>query len=486
MFDTNQKKQENKLYRQESLDRLASPERLDQLMRVVAPKNWLPLATIGSVVLTAFVWSIFGRIPVTVEGRGVLIYPSKIAQLQSRGSGQLLLLNVKEGDRVKKGDIIATVDRVDLRNQLQLAREKLAQLQGQDRDVGVLQGQKSESEITAITEQRQTLQERLKIVQNITPLLREKGVEAIRRERLTLQNRLKKLQELIPTFKERLEIRQKVFQEGAISGDQLLQSRQEYIESNAKIDEAESQLKQLDVKEAEALQKYLSNLNEIKDIQAQLQELDSKQATLAQQDLETSTTRKKEIQEVEREIAQLEKQVGTDTQVISQHSGRITEVVVHSGQVVDAGTRIANIEVENPDEKLVGIAYFPIKDAKKIQTKMTIQITPQTVKRERFGGIVGSVTNVSSFPITKEAAAKVVGNPEVVEGLASTPQEGLMQVSATLNADSTTFSGYQWSSSSGPNLKISTGTTTVVRVKLDERAPITYIFPILRSVSGIY
>lgn len=29
------------------------------------------------------------------------------------------------------------------------------------------------------------------------------------------------------------------------------------------------------------------------------------------------------------------------------------------------------------------------------------------------------------------------------------------------------------------------GTTTVVRVKVEERAPIKYVFPILRSVSGI-
>jgi HlyD family secretion protein len=481
-----EKTKESKLFRKESLERLSSPERLDQLMRVVSPRNWLPLFTLGSLVVAAGVWSIVGRIPITIEGRGVLIYPSKVVPLQSRSAGQLQTLNVKEGDVVKKGDVLATVDQVDLRKQLQLAKAKLAQLQAQNRDANSLQMRRINQEKRAIQEQHQTLQLRLKVVRELTPVLREKGLVSIRRDRLNLHKRLQKLQELLPTFKKRLATRQTLFKEGAISDDVLLQARQEYQNNLASIDEAESQLKQLDVKEADALREYLSNLNEVKNIRAQLQELDSKQATLAQQDLETSTNRKKEIQETEREIDQLKEQLSNNSQIISQHSGRILEITVNLGQVVNAGTRIASVDVENPSGKLVGITYFPIEDGKKIQPDMTIQITPQTVKRERFGGIVGTVTNVSRFPITKEAAANVVGNPEVVEGLVSNKQQGLMQVFASLESDPTTFSGYKWSSSSGPKLKISPGTTTIVRIKVDERAPITYVIPLLRSVSGIY
>ena len=221
-------------------------------------------------------------------------------------------------------------------------------------------------------------------------------------------------------------------------------------------------------------------------MQAQLKELDSKQASVAQQDLVDATNRKKEIQEVKREIAKLELQLGDSSQIISQYSGRILEITLTPGQVVNAGTRLATIEVENPESKLVGVTYFPVADGKKIQPGMSIQITPQTVKRERFGGIMGNVTIISRFPITKEAAASEVGNLEVVEGLLSEKQEGLIQVFSDLEPDSSTPSGYKWSSSTGPHLKISSGTTTVVRVKVEERAPITFVLPILRSFSGIY
>jgi HlyD family secretion protein len=188
---------------------------------------------------------------------------------------------------------------------------------------------------------------------------------------------------------------------------------------------------------------------------------------------------------VKREIGSLELQLGNNSQIISQHSGRILEITLTPGQVVNAGTRLATIEAENPQSKLVGVTYFPVAEGKKIQPGMSIQITPQTVKRERFGGIVGNVTSISRFPITKEAAANEVGNSEVLEGLVS-QQQGLIQVFSHLELDANTPSGYKWSSSTGPHLNISSGTTTVVRVKVEERAPITFVLPILRSASGIY
>ncbi len=48
------------------------------------------------------------------------------------------------------------------------------------------------------------------------------------------------------------------------------------------------------------------------------------------------------------------------------------------------------------------------------------------------------------------------------------------------------LSGYQWSSSHGPDLQITTGTTTTARVTVGERAPITFILPFLRANTGIY
>ena len=61
------------LFRQESLERLSSPERLDELMTLVNLKAWLPLGTIGVLLGLGMIWSLVGRIPVTISGRGMLV-----------------------------------------------------------------------------------------------------------------------------------------------------------------------------------------------------------------------------------------------------------------------------------------------------------------------------------------------------------------------------------------------------------------------------
>jgi HlyD family secretion protein len=479
--------QKRSIFRKESLERLSSPERLDQLMQVVNPRNWLPLVGLGSIVGVALIWSIYGRIPITVEGQGVLIYPSNVVPLQSKSAGQLIALNIKVGDVIKKGQVLATIDQAELRKQLQQQRTKLTELQSQDQAVGSLQGLRLEQEQGSTQQQRQYLQQRIQELGAITPLLKTKGNTSIGQQRQSLQQRLQQAQALNPVFLERMEIRRQLFKkEGAISGDEALKAEQEYLQNLEKIADIQSQFKELEVKETETEKDYRQNLSAISDLQTQLKELDSKRASVAQQDLENVTSRKKEIQEVKREIARLELQLGDNSQIISQYSGRILEITLTPGQVVNAGTRIATIEAENPGSKMVSVTYFPVAEGKKIQPGMAIQITPQTVKRERFGGIVGNVTTISRFPITKEAAANEVGNSEVVESLVSQQQGGLIQVFSDLELDSKTPSGYKWSSSAGPQLTISSGTTTVVRVKVEERAPITFVLPILRSTSGIY
>ena len=126
---------------------------------------------------------------------------------------------------------------------------------------------------------------------------------------------------------------------------------------------------------------------------------------------------------------------------------------------------------------LVSLAYFTIGDGKRIQPGMKITITPDTVKREQSGGILGNVTAVSPFPVTKQSAANLIGNPEVAETLIS--QTGPLQVTAQLKLDPSTFSGYQWSSAKGsPRQKISPGTTTTVRVILEEKSPLSFVFPL--------
>ncbi|RUS94725.1 hypothetical protein DSM106972_092600 [Dulcicalothrix desertica PCC 7102] len=530
----------DKLFRQESLERLSSPERLDQLMQIVNPKDWLPLTTLGVFVVGTLIWSIFGRIPITENAPGVVILPKRVTQFQSNIPGQLKTVNVKEGQCVDKGYVLATIDPPELKQQLEQQRAKRGQLLAQSQDSGALQGERAKLEketlaserlsllqrleaarqltpilkdqdLKIITQQRQSLEQRLQYILTLTPALKNKASNAIAQEKLSIQQRLRDFEALVPVHKQRLEKRQQLLAEGAITADSVLQVEQEYRQALQLISDTRAQLKQLDVKETESQQQYLTNINSISEIQVQLKDLSLKQTQaqqkyldningisqlqnqlqevttkakrLEQENLSTSNNRINEIKEVERNIAYIEAKIGESSQIISKQAGCILEVTSSVGQFVNAGFPIATMNAQGEGGKMLAITYFPVKDGKKMKRGMSVQITPDTVKRERFGGVVGKVVSVSSFPITPEGAFSVLGNAELVKKL--TAQEPTIEVTAELELDESTYSGYKWSSSKGPQLKISPGTTTTARVQVEQQAPITFVLPILKEWTGI-
>ena len=101
--------EQNPLFRKAALDKLASPERLDVLMRVTSPVGWLALLTMGLVVSGVVVWSIYGSIPETVEGAGLLTREGGRAEARADLGGKLDMLSVKVDDIVKKDQTIGQV-----------------------------------------------------------------------------------------------------------------------------------------------------------------------------------------------------------------------------------------------------------------------------------------------------------------------------------------------------------------------------------------
>ncbi|NEP90673.1 MAG: NHLP bacteriocin system secretion protein [Okeania sp. SIO2C2] len=644
------------IFSQESREQISSPEEFDQLIQVVTVKDWLSFAIFGGLVLVGISWSIFGKIPITVTGKGALIRPRQVVEFQSAIQGNLESLKIRDGDCVKKDDVLATIDPSQLKKQLELQQQKLILLQTQAVDTQQLESQRTQLEIDGITskaeslrqrlqdtqnltptlqnntlkalgEQRQTLEQRLQDMQaftptlkeeklqeinqqrtslekrlrdaqkltpelrdkklqviaeqkvtlqqrlenakNLTPVLREKNELALQQQRESLQQRLKDAQELVPVFQKRLTERQELFDEGAIAQDNLLQTEQDFRQNLQSIAQFETELKQVEVQEAETTEKYLQNfsniseiedkikdleleevetnqryldnintireietelqaldsqttenskqfldnLNQINEIKVQLQQiklqeteamekylenqntiaqlkvdlrdLDTQRKRLEQENLEAANSRKNQIAEVNREIAQLEKQVADNSKILSPIDGCILEIKSTVGQYVNPGTALGKINVQGKStSELVAVSYFPVKDGKRIKSDMEIHITPDTVKRERFGGIIGNITSISNFPVTKEGASFVVGNPEIVENVIG-ESGGQIEAYVQLKQDDNTFSGYQWSSSKGPQQKLTAGTTITARVRVEERAPITFVLPILREWTGI-
>ena len=120
------------LFRQSALDALSNPEQLDQPLRLLRPRQWLLLLSLGGFCLSILTWSVLGRLPVRVSGRGVLVRQDSLKLVQSESTGRLQELAVEVGDCVEAGQTLARVE--PLREQLEAeqARIQLAQLQQHD------------------------------------------------------------------------------------------------------------------------------------------------------------------------------------------------------------------------------------------------------------------------------------------------------------------------------------------------------------------
>lgn len=530
----------NKIFREEALSHLESPEQLDRVMQLTRRQAWIPLVSLGFLVFVAATWSVVGRIPLTVTGSGVLIRPRNVVQFQSLSGGQLLSLNIKPGDVVRQGQVLAIIDQSNIRQQLEQEKAKLMQLQEQNQNTDRLQKQqialsqktleqqqkdlslslRRESvaptlysdTLRALEQKRQSLEQSLSR-EKVSPVLYKQTLAALEEKRKSLLERSSKISALVQTLQQRVSTRRHLFEQKVISQDVVLQSQQDLLNQETQLEDIQTQLKELDVQktssEREYLQnlnrtddirnniqeiqvqktnadrEYLQNLNKIDDIKTKIKDIEAQKTKLAQQDLEKSIGKLNQIQEVRRKIASLKLQLTQSSQIVSKYDGRILSVGALPGQIVSAGSRIGTIEAEDPNIKLSSLVYFADSDGKQIKPGMTVQVTPSVVKRDRFGGIVGVVTKVSPFPVTTQDIIVQVGNEDLARGLANN-NTARVQVFVQLQEDPNTTSGYKWSSSNGPPLKISSGTTTQVRVKVGEVAPISYIIPIFRSWTGIY
>ena len=205
---------------------------------------------------------------------------------------------------------------------------------------------------------------------------------------------------------------------------------------------------------------------------------------LERENLEAATARENQIRDLRSRIALTELQVAKSGEIVCEYRGYVAETFATAGEVLGAGGRLLSLDIEDPATPPISLSYFPVKDGKRIQAGMRVQVTPDSVQRQRFGGILAKVISVTPLPVTKEGAANAIGNPDLVRDIMG--EGAYIEVTAQLELDPRTFSGYRWSSSRGPELKMTSGLTTQARVTVEGRAPITYIFPILKEASGVY
>lgn len=414
-------------FRKSALEKLSTPEKLDQLIKVTGSKAWVALITIGVVIITAIGWSVYGHIKTKLNAAGVLL-GGDVYEVVSTSQGQLIKLNVKIGDKIKEGDIVARIEQVQLQQQIGEAKSLLAEQKFELSKTRSFGSQDSKLQGDFVTKQKSSIQAQI-------------GSE-------------KKLLEFL---KNQLETEKNLFKRGLITKAQVANTEQQ-IETSS---------------------------NQISNLNAQLVQTSSQKLTLEFDSDQRVNLLSQRISQTERQIVNLTEQHDIASNVRSLYSGEVVEVLTDAGTVVAQGSPLFKLKYSNrSNAKLRGILYIPSQDGKKISVGMEALVAPSTVQPQDFGFMKGKVVYVSDFPITQKGMMTSVKNDQLVQSLLSLGAP--FEVHIEFERDPASYSGFKWTSAKGPNVFINEGTSCVGKITVRSEPPVTLVIPALKKFFELY
>ena len=409
-------------------EHVSSPEQLDQAITVINHHGWISLVALGVLLVAAIIWGIFGRIPEKVNGAGLIVNSSDLMSVTYNYGGTIRNVFLSNGQEVHKGQVIARIEREDLLENIQIATQRLNNLQ-----------QTYDTTTPLITRQA-----------DMTDDMLAKSESDFRSQIDIYSNQ-------IETAKRKEKNMKDLFDDGLIT-------EMEYLEAHRQVLTLEIQ--------KQGIEQQLLNAGVSR--------------------VRTSTETSQEKMNLEHQIAEAKKQLDIErknyqiaTKIVSPVSGKIYEISVTRGTYVAPGSTVAIVEpVSSDGDTLRAVMYFSVKDGKRIKRGMNIAVVPSTVKQEEYGFIQGIVTGVSDFPVSPQYLQVVMQNPILAQSF--TANSSPIEVKISMVTDPTTETGFHWSSSRGPNDILTPGITTTGFVIVRSQRPIEMIVPLIKKkVFGI-
>ncbi|MCF2873151.1 MULTISPECIES: NHLP bacteriocin system secretion protein [unclassified Tenacibaculum] len=416
-------------FRKAAVEKLSTPEKLDQLIKVTGPKGWIALFTIAIVLLTGITWSFLGNVKTKLNVVGVLL-GGEIHEVVATSQGQLINLDVKIGDLVNEGDIIATVEQPELFQQIE-------QVEG------------------ALKEQKYDLK-RLFSFGNKNSKMQE---QILKKEHSFIEIQEESSQANLNFLKSQLENEKELLKKGLITKSQVVKTEQKIEQTLANIELRKIQTVQT------------SNIQLNNDFEHQ----------------QNININKQRIAETERRLKHLKERYDIQTKIRSPYTGEVVELLSESGIVVRQGAplfKLKNQKETVSEGKLRGVLYIPSQDGKKIKEGMEALVVPSTVQPQEYGFMKGKVTYVSDFPITQKGMMMTVKNDQLVSGLLT--KGALFEVYVEFEEDKNTFSGFKWTSAKGPEVAINEGTSCMGKITVKTEPPVAIVVPALKKFFDLY
>jgi HlyD family secretion protein len=413
------------IYREKALNKMSSPEGLDDALVVASPKLWLAFSTIFVVVASAVTWGFFGSVPTRIFAEGILLdQGTEVFSATAEGNGQLIKILVEPGTVVEAGAAVAMIkqdveiNRLDrATDALQRERERrLSMLEVRDEDLS-RRNQLKAQQIVSINEKISNFDHNIEI----------------------LNEQIADMEPLVTR--------------GYVNRSELLSLESERVKVREEISDLNNSVFTLELEMFQREDDWRQQLtNQDKEIEARL--------------------------ETQEELTQMLILAQT---VDAPVAGTVTEISASLGDVVATGTPIVRISTNA--QKMDVLLFVSPADGKRVKPGFSASIEPSVVKREEFGSVVGIVASISELPLSNAAINAILHNDKLVEQFSQNGSPVVIR--ADLISDPNTVSQLTWTTGSGPNFDIESGTMAKAAITVSTQAPVSLILPFLKSVVGL-
>ena len=415
-------------FREEARDALTDPDQLRAAVSIVqARSRWLLWGLIF-LVLVVVLWSAWVKVPIKVSGSGVLTVKGRELSMpvMAENGGQVSAVLVQRGQSVNAGDVILRLDQPTASEALREAKTDLRAAKDKLREtMATLQATLVSNE-SARTQRRESLQLSIDHLNSRLPFLRQRE------------------QEMKGMFERQL-----------ASQDELERASLERQTAEDDLSRQQADLQQTiaaSAAENQALERQRASLNQAV-VEAQA-EADKREA-----DLDASMS------------------------VIARQDGVVGEINALRGDWISSGQRVALITPhgklnDNNTLELSALLYVPLEKGKRLHAGMAAQLEVSSLIRGTSGKVRAVVSSVSEVAVSEETLSVRLNNDAWTEQIL---QDGVpFELVLNLLPDSSETSGYEWTTTPGPDIQLAPGTFVTGQIVQQRRSLLSLVLPELR------
>ncbi|MBQ7516297.1 MAG: efflux RND transporter periplasmic adaptor subunit [Schwartzia sp.] len=181
------------------------------------------------------------------------------------------------------------------------------------------------------------------------------------------------------------------------------------------------------------------------------------------------------------QLASAKEKFHQQAQVISPYDGKVVARRVRTGEIVQAGAVLYDVDVQEKNQDIFAVIFVPALTGNKIKPGTTLQVSPGAIDASLYGSLVGTVIDISTFPVNSDRVTYWTGNREFANWVVKQNGGAVMEVRVELTRDDSTKSGYLWTTMEGPDENLSEGMTCTAIAIVDRKAPLVYAFDKLKQ-----